>query len=141
MKNLTLIIIISLFVISCKDEGNNSNSLTITIGVFTENNGVYTATGQEFIFDSEEECQTWSRTALGGDGHSEESHLHFNAAKNVNYDSNAGAFSWTEYGPELDQASIDDKCATGGPLGTDKTVNSTSYTADNNVFLKITKVE
>jgi len=78
---------------------NPGNSVIITVGVFTENNGVYTPTGKELYFDSEEECQTWSRDAQG-DNHSPSVHLHYNAAANVALNSTQTSFSWTEYGPE-----------------------------------------
>ncbi|MBL4669640.1 MAG: hypothetical protein JKY30_10310 [Flavobacteriales bacterium] len=148
LKALYTVIVIFSFS-SCSKEGeiiieeetnsNSSSSLTITVGIFTENNGVYTHTGKELYFDSEKECQTWSRNAQG-DNHSSGSHLHYNAAANVSLNSAHTSFSWTEYGPELDQTSIDATCATGAN-GVSKTVTTTSYTPDKNIYLKITKVE
>jgi hypothetical protein len=153
MKNLSslkililLPFVISLVLIaSCKKEeeeepiNNTGSSLTITIGVFTKSGSVYTATGKELIFDSKEECQTWSRNAPG-DVHNSSSHLHYNAAANVSFVSSDSSFSWTEYGPELDQSSIDATC-TAAVSGVNKTVNTTSYFSDKNTYLKITKVE
>lgn len=120
-------------------EENNNSSFTITVGAFSLDNGVYTALGNELIFDSEEECQTWSRTA-GADIHDSNSHLHYNAAADVLYDKNSTTFSWTEYGPEADQATIETTCS-NAVSGISKTVNSTSYYKDKpNVYLKITRI-
>jgi len=99
----------------------------------------YIATGTEFIFDSKEECQTWSRTAQA-DIHDSNAHLHYNAATDVSYDNSTTTFSWTEYGPEIDQASIENTCSKGSN-GVTKTVNDNSYYQDKaNLYLKITKV-
>lgn len=121
-------------------EENDNTSWTITVGAFSLDSGVYNAIGNEFIFDSKEECQIWSRTAQG-DIHDSNSHLHYNAATDVIYDNNSTTFSWTEYGPEIDQDSIENTCS-AGVNGVNKTVNNTSYYQDKpNVYLKITKVE
>lgn len=120
-------------------EENDNTSWTITVGAFSLNNGVYTALGNELIFDSKEECQVWSRTAQG-DNHDSNSHLHYNAAADVSYDDNSTTFSWTEYGPETTQASIESTCSNGAN-GVSKTVDNTSYYQDKpNVYLKITSV-
>ena len=93
MKKLTksftiTVLMISLFGCS-KDDDSITNETdttwTITIGAFTLKNGTYTATGDELIFDSKEECQIWNRTAEG-DNHNSSTHLHYNAAANVSYD-------------------------------------------------------
>ena len=126
---------------SCDEaEMDLTGSYTITVGAFTESNGVYTATGNQLVFNSKEECQTWSRTAQG-DLHSSTAHLHYNAAANVSYNETDTIFSWTEYGPELDQAAIDATCA-AGLNGVSKTVNTSSYYQDKpNVYLKIIQIE
>lgn len=139
--SITFALLLSLAFInvSC-DKSTNDRDYTITVGVFTENNGVYTATGNELIFDSKTECQTWSRTAQG-DAHDANTHLHYNAATNVSYNSTDSIFSWTEFGPELDQAAIEATCA-AGLNGVTKTVNASSYYQDKpSVYLKIIKVE
>jgi hypothetical protein len=66
---------------------------TITVGAFSESNGVYTALGNELIFDSSEECQTWSRTAQA-DIHNSATHLHYNAAANISYNHTDTIFRW-----------------------------------------------
>ena len=121
------------------EENTSGSSWTITVDAYTLDNGVYTATGNELIFDSEEECQTWNRTAQE-DAHDTESHEHFNAAADVSYDNSTTTFSWTEYGPELDQATIDATCS-AGDNGVSKTVDNSSYYQDKpNLYLKISSV-
>lgn len=120
-------------------EENGDGSWTVTVGAFSLDNGVYTALGKELIFNSKEECQIWSRTA-SGDRHDSNSHSHYNAAANVSYDNKSTTFSWTEYGPEIDQTSIANTCSKG-TNGVTKTVNNTDYYQDKpNVYLKITSV-
>jgi len=115
-------------------------SYTITVGAFTQDsNGQYVFTGNELMFDSNEECQTWSRNA-SADSHSISSHLHYNAAANLSYDNNKTNLSWTEYGPELDQQSIEATCI-NSIGGVSKTVNDSLYFQDKpNLFLKITNI-
>ena len=49
-------------------------------------------------------------------------------------------FSWTEYGPELDQESIEMTCGAAA-VGVNKTVNNLSYYQDKpNLYLKIINV-
>jgi len=83
---------------------------------------------KNYFFDSEEECQSWSRNSPG-DNHDSNTHLHFNAAADVSFVSADSSFSWTEYRTELDQASIDAICSAGSG-GVGKTVNTTSYFKD-----------
>ncbi|MDB4539602.1 hypothetical protein OAG16_02355 [Saprospiraceae bacterium] len=139
---ITTILIINLLGCSKDDSGVeeiNSTSWTITVGAFSLNNGIFTALGNELIFDSKEECQVWSRTAQG-DNHNSNSHLHYNAAADVSYDNNLIIFSWTEYGPEITQASIENTCS-DGVNGVSKVVNDYNYYQDKpNVYLKITNV-
>lgn len=139
---ITTILIINLLGCSKDDSGVeeiNSTSWTITVGAFSLNNGIFTALGNELIFDSKEECQVWNRTAQG-DNHNSNSHLHYNAAADVSYDNNLIIFSWTEYGPEIIQASIENTCS-DGVNGVSKVVNDYNYYQDKpNVYLKITNV-
>jgi hypothetical protein len=63
------------------------------------------------------------------------------AAASISYNHTDTIFSWTEFGPELDQSAIDATCS-AGLNGKSKTVNTTSYYQDKpNVYLKITRVE
>ena len=118
---------------------DSSGNYTITVGAFSLNNGVYTALGNELVFDSKQDCQTWSRTA-SGDGHNTNDHLHYNAASNVSYNHSTTTFTYTEYGPEIDQATIESTCSKGAN-GVTKTVNNTTYYKDKpSVYLKITSV-
>lgn len=142
-NSLTLAILVFSLYTCSKDDDTTSNETdttwTITVGAFTIDNGSYIATGNELIFDSKEECQTWSRTARA-DNHNPNSHLHYNAAANVSYDNNSNTFSWTEFGPELDQTSIENTCS-NGTNGVNKTVNDYSYYQDKpNLYLKIVDV-
>lgn len=136
IKLFILVFITGIFTFSC----NKSASYTITIGVFTQDSlGNYISTGNDLILDSKTECQTWSRTAQA-DAHSTSSHLHYNAAANVSYDEDNTSFTWTEYGPELDQQTIESTCSAGVD-GVTKTVNNTTYYQDKpTVFLKIIDV-
>jgi hypothetical protein len=73
-------------------------------------------------------------------GDDSNTHLHYNAAGDVSYDNNSITFSWTEYGPEIDQASIENTCSNGAN-GVNKTVNDNSYYQDKpNRYLKIISV-
>lgn len=147
MNNSTKSVMIAIFVFSLfacsKDDDSTTKETdttwTITIGAFTLDNGTYIATGNELIFDSKEECQTWSRTAEG-DSHNPNTHLHYNAAANVSYDNTSNTFAWTEFGPEVDQTSIENTCSNGTD-GVNKTVNDNTYYQDKpNLYLKIVKV-
>ena len=126
-------------VATCVSPVSIENSLIITVGVFSENNGVYVPTGSELVLDSKLECQTWSRSALA-DGHSDASHLHYNAASNVYYDNTDSTISWVEYGPELDQCSINSACDRGVG-GVSKSANTATYYQDKNVYLKIISIK
>ncbi|MBL4648507.1 MAG: hypothetical protein JKY03_02165 [Aureispira sp.] len=145
---IALLFALSLITIACNKTKNDpvttpiitTPGFTITVGAFSENNGVYTALGNELIFDSSEECQTWTRTAQS-DAHNSATHSHYNAAANISYNHTDTIFSWTEFGPELDQSAIDATCS-AGVNGKNKTVNTTSYYQDKpNVYLKITRVD
>lgn len=136
--NVICIVVLALSLESC--DKSDSGSYTITVGAYTlDGSGNYIFTGNELIFDSNEECQTWSRTAAA-DAHSTASHQHYNAAADVSYDNGSTTFSWTEYGPELDQQAIEATCSNGNN-GVSKTVNNSSYYQDKpNLYLKITSV-
>ena len=138
---LTLSLIVSVLTISScnKDEENDATEYKITVGAYTLEDGNYIDTGNELIFNSNEECQTWSRTA-GADLHSADSHLHYNAAASVSYDNSSTTFNWTEFGPEIDQTSIESTCSSGLG-GVSKSVNNSTYYQDKpNLYLKITNV-
>jgi len=146
LTKITFALIFLIGFLSCNEDDDASTDVvtddttwTITVGAFTLDNGTYTATGNELIFDSKQECQSWNRSAQG-DNHDSETHLHYNAAANVLYNNSSVTFSWTEYGPEIDQSSIDSTCSNGTD-GVDKTVNDTSYYQDKpNLYLKIISV-
>lgn len=144
-NNILLIMITCMGILICqsgcdKDTSTTDDgSYTITVSAFTLSNGIYSATGNDLVFDSEASCQTWSRTAMA-DNHSSSTHLHYNAADNVSYNATDTTFTWTEYGPELDQSAIETTCSNGSN-GVTKTVNASSYYQDKpNVYLRITKV-
>jgi hypothetical protein len=141
----TLLVATSLFVFthcSKEEEENESESTekvyTINVGVFILNGSTYEDQNKDLIFDTQESCQSWSRTAKDSI-HSLSPHDHFNAAKNTTYDLTAETIRWTEYGPELDQSSIDATCGNGND-GAAKSANKSSYTADKNFYLKIKSV-
>lgn len=118
---------------------NSDKTYTVTVGVYTLNGSTYEDKNKDFVFETKPECQTWSRTAPA-DKHSTESHLHYNAAKNTTYNESTETITWVEYGPEIDQTSIEGVCENGSN-GATKTANSKDYTADKNFFLKIKSVE
>jgi hypothetical protein len=93
---------------------------TITVGVYLLSGSTYTDSDKDLVFTTSEDCQSWSRTAQGGDGHSNSSHDHFNAAKEVTYD---------------------DATCSAGADGAIKTANKTDYIQDKNFYLQIKKVE
>ena len=131
-----LFLTLGISLLGCKK--NNSN-YTITIGAFSMLNGEYVSLGNELIFDSQNSCQTWSRTAQP-DSHDTSVHLHYNAADQVSFDPTQNSFTWTEFGPELDQSSIESICLNGAN-GVMKTVNDTDYYQDKpNVYLKIISI-
>ena len=133
------IVVIILFGACSKEEDANEGTFTITVSAFSLNNGIYEYTGNDLDFQSEGDCQVWSRTAMP-DQHSSSNHLHYNAASNVDYNSLDTILIYTEYGPELDQNAIENTCATAVG-GVTKTVSSTTYYQDKpNVYLKITEV-
>jgi hypothetical protein len=145
-RNLLIYPSLALFVLACEKEDDSTNppveptpTYRITVGVYILDGGNYTDQNKDLVFDTQEGCQTWSRTAQA-DAHSSSAHFHFNAAKNTTYDSTSETIAWMEYGPELDQPSIDATCDAGNN-GAPKTANKTDYTADKNFFLQIKSVE
>lgn len=129
-----------LFLVLVRCATTEATTYTITVGAYTQDtSGNYEFTGNELIFHSHEECETWSRTAPP-DAHSSSSHLHYNAATDKNYDHVTTTFTWTEYGPELNQQAIESTCS-AGINGAVKTVDDQNYFQDKpNLFLKITSV-
>jgi hypothetical protein len=68
------------------DPTSTSKSYTVTVGVYLLNGSTYEDQNKNFVFDTQEACQSWSRTAEA-DTHNSSSHDHFNAAKNTTYNS------------------------------------------------------
>jgi hypothetical protein len=118
---------------SCNKDSDKT--YTVTVGVYILNGSTYEDQNKDLIFETQEGCQSWSRTAQA-DNHSSTTHDHFNAATNTTYDANNETISWTEYGPELDQSAIDATCEAGVD-GAVKTANKTDYIVDKNFYLKI----
>ena len=112
---------------------------TVTLGVFTLQDGTYTDTGRTLVFDVGVACFTWTRKAQPHDEYLTV-HDHYNAADETSYIDDT--ITWTEYGPGHSQEEIDATCAAGKD-GTVKTANSTTYSSDHggNIYLRITKVE
>lgn len=140
MKKITTIglIIILLCLSACKK--GSGDVFEITIGVYSKDSlGIYFDTGKELNFNSNDDCQIWSRSAMP-DSHSNDTHLHYNAAKNVHFDEGTNTFTYTEYGPELDESSIQITCEEGIG-GVTKSVNDQNYYQDKpNVYLKIKSI-
>lgn len=142
LQNFKFLFLVTILLISgCNsdDDANTPDSLTITVGVFLLNGSTYTDTNKDLIFTTSNACQTWIRTALS-DTHSSVSHNHFNAAKDVTYNTTTATITWVEFGPEITQEAIDITCAAGldGAL---KTANSNEYSPDKNFFLQIKSIE
>ena len=137
-RSLIASFVLTLGLLNCTT--TSESTYTITVGAYTlDSAGNYEFTGNELVFHSHEECETWSRTAPP-DAHSSTSHLHYNAAADKNYNHGTTTFSWTEYGPELDQQAIETTCS-AGVNGASKTVDDQQYFQDKpNLFLKITSV-
>ena len=125
------------------DDSNNTTdevgTKTITVGVYLLEGSTYTDSNKDLVFTTRDACQSWSRTAQA-DNHSNTSHDHFNAAKSVSYDDATSTITWTEFGPETTQESIDATC-TAGEDGATKTANTTGYSQDKNFYLQIKTVE
>ena len=102
-----------LFLVLAQCATTEATTYTITVGAYTQDtSGNYEFTGNELVFHSHKECETWSRTAPP-DAHSSTSHLHYNSATDKNYDHVTTTFTWTEYGPEIDQQGIEATCNAG----------------------------
>jgi hypothetical protein len=119
-------------------------------GTFTEINDAtitsrgwtMTDTGATYSVEVGKSCYSWSRTTavahtVNGVSYPA-GHNHFNAADNTSYAN--GVYNWTEYGPEHSQSEIDATCS-AGKEGVVKTANSDNYTADVNIYLKISTVD
>ena len=141
-KILPLTLFLTIAGYSCEKETNSEDSYTITIAAFELVNGIYTNTGNTITFNSVGDCQTWSRTSNDTIHGNNGSHLHFNAAKNVNYNAADSIISYTEFGPELSQEDIDAVCSNNSQNGVDKVVTASSYYQDKpTLYLKIINVE
>lgn len=147
VKNFNIILFAIVLIFSgCKKEeeenvdptNNDTASYTVTVGVYILNGSTYEDQNKDLTFVTQEDCQSWSRTAQG-DGHNSASHDHYNAAKSTSYNSDTETITWTEFGPELDQSSIDATCSAGNN-GATKTANKTDYSVDKNFYLKIKSV-
>ena len=129
----------AMLLIGCgKEEVDPNASYTVTVGVFLLNNGTYEDQNKDLTFITQEDCQSWSRTAQA-DTHSTTTHLHYNAAKNTTYDASSETITWVEYGPEISQEDIDATC-TAGIDGATKIANKTDYSVDKNFYLQIKSV-
>jgi uncharacterized repeat protein (TIGR02543 family) len=113
---------------------------TVTLGVYKLTMGNYVDDNKDLVYTTGDACQTWSRTTQEGDFHSDDPHLHFNAASNTSYDLATSAITWTEFGPEENQVDIDATCA-AGLGGSTKTVNDVDYYSQGNFYLRIKSVE
>ncbi len=113
---------------------------TVTLGVYKLTTGNYIDDNKDLVYITGDACQTWSRTKLEGDLHSDDPHLHFNAASNTSYDLATSAVTWTEFGPEENQTDIDATCA-AGLGGATKTVNDIDYYSQGGFYLRIKSVE
>lgn len=135
-----LILACTLLFVGCSKEEDptSDQAYTVTVGVYILNGTTYQDQNKDFIFETQVACQSWSRTA-SGDTHNSAAHDHYNAAKNTTYKASTETITWTEYGPELDQTSIDATCENGSN-GATKTANKVDYTADKNFFLKVKSV-
>ena len=101
-----------------------TNPSFVTVGVFAkEKDGSYTDLGRDITFEVGVPCFTWDRTSGPHDEYTD-SHPHYNASDGNTYVD--GTFTWTEFGPEHDQASVEDVCA-AGMGGTEKWANWTDY--------------
>ncbi|NQX83063.1 MAG: hypothetical protein HRT66_13875 [Flavobacteriaceae bacterium] len=140
----TIIMACIIMFIGCNKEDEKTESTTsgksysVTVGVYILKGSSYEDQNKDFVFDTQEGCQSWSRTAQE-DKHSSSPHYHYNSAKNTTYDISTQTIKWTEYGPDLDQVSIDTTCEKGSN-GIAKTANNADYSADKNFYLKIKSV-
>jgi len=104
--------------------GTITNPSFVTVGVFLEeSDGTYTAEGRELTFEVGVPCFTWDRMSPPHDDYTD-SHPHYNASDGNTYVDDT--FTWTEFGPEHDLASVEDVCATATG-GEEKWANWTDY--------------
>ena len=74
------------------------------------------------------------------DEHNESAHTHYHAVSNAWYDRYSKTLNWTEYGPTIDEATVEEMCQMGSG-GLSKSASSESYTQDGEIYLKIISVE
>lgn len=139
MKRMLYILISLITFFGCtKATIDDNKSYTVKIGVYLLVGNSYVDQNKDLIFITQAACQSWTRTAQP-DIHNSATHKHFNAAKNTTYDIINESITWAEYGPELDQASIDATC-NAGINGVVKSANKNTYTSIQKFYLKIKSV-
>jgi hypothetical protein len=122
----------------------NEDVRFVTIGVFTQDQETYVDTGKTLYFEVGTPCYSWTRTAQAHEDNGsleaiDEVHDHYNSGDNTYYEN--GSFTWTEYGPEHTQETVETVCANGED-GVTKTVTSDQYYEDHGgLFLKIVSIE
>jgi hypothetical protein len=142
------------FMIGCSTENDSTVDLTIaiededvrfvTLGVFTKDQETYVDTGKTLYFEVGVPCYSWTRTAQPHDDNGtleavDEVHDHYNSGDETLYTNES--FTWTEYGPEHSQESVDSVCGDGED-GVTKTVPLNEYYEDHGgLFLRIIAVE
>lgn len=144
---LSAIVVIGFLLIGCEKEEDPSvskiklddSSKTITVGIFYKSNDEYISTGKKLYFNSKTECQSYIRNAEA-DNHSSITHLHYFSAGSVYLNESDTIFVWTEYGPQMNQASIDHYC-NNKINGIKKEISTKDYYKDNNSYLKILRID
>jgi len=84
-------------------------------------NGTYSEkpNSEDLVYLTGIQCQTWSRTQESGT-------VNYNAATDVSYNLENASITWTEFGPDPSQSSIESTCA-AGLMGVTKTVVDGEY--------------
>ena len=121
-----------------------ANPQVVVVGVYFEDDGVFTEQPQELKFEVGVHCYTWTRKSSASHDDYEEGHLHYNASDESTYED--GTFRWTEYGPEHSQADIDTRCGDAVEGEEGKWVNWTEYFKEDHgvgrpYYLKIKGLE
>ncbi|MDC0369072.1 hypothetical protein OAN13_05185 [Opitutales bacterium] len=114
-------------------------SFTITVGEYTLENGEYIYSGVDRNIMTNVHCDVFSLSA-DSDEHNESAHTHYYAVSNAWYDRYSKTLNWTDYGPAIDEATVEEMCQMGSG-GTYKSASSESYTQDGEIYLKIISVE
>jgi len=114
-------------------------SFTITVGEYTLENGEYIYSGVDRNITTNVHCDVFSLSA-DSDEHNESAHTHYYAVSNAWYDRYSKTLNWTDYGPAIDEATVEEMCQMGSG-GTYKSASSESYTQDGEIYLKIISVE